>query len=285
MFSIDLLPELFASELAGKWIIIMLSAALLCFFVSELTGNYSQVDKLWSLLPPVYTWVSWAEAPSDRLLLMSVLVTLWGFRLSYNFARKGGYNIIPWKGEEDYRWAVMKSKTFLRGRLRFGLFNLLFISLYQNLLIMLFTSPALLVASGSGEKLNITDIFAALFMLLFLITETVADNQQFRFHRFKKGAVNEKGLFTRSLKDGFLSEGLWAYSRHPNFLSEQGIWVSFYFFGVASSGLWLNITASGALLLITLFIGSTRLTESISRLKYPAYADYQKKVPKLVRIK
>ena len=35
---------------------VMLAAALLCFAVSELTRNYSQVDKLWSLLPIGYAW-------------------------------------------------------------------------------------------------------------------------------------------------------------------------------------------------------------------------------------
>jgi steroid 5-alpha reductase family enzyme len=41
---------------------------------------------------------------------MAFLVTLWGLRLSYNFYRKGGYNIIPWKGEEDYRWKIFRLK-------------------------------------------------------------------------------------------------------------------------------------------------------------------------------
>ena len=34
--------------------IIYLSAALVCFVVSTLSKNYSQVDKLWSILPIVY---------------------------------------------------------------------------------------------------------------------------------------------------------------------------------------------------------------------------------------
>merc|ERR1719457_503041 len=31
--------------------------AAVCFVTGELTGNWSQVDKLWSLLPVVYTWI------------------------------------------------------------------------------------------------------------------------------------------------------------------------------------------------------------------------------------
>ena len=37
--------------------IIVSCSAAFCFIVGELTGNNSQMDKLWSLLPIVYTWV------------------------------------------------------------------------------------------------------------------------------------------------------------------------------------------------------------------------------------
>ncbi|MFZ0471705.1 MAG: DUF1295 domain-containing protein, partial [Bacteroidales bacterium] len=122
------------------WLIVMITVAIVCFAVSELTLNYSQVDKLWSLMPVAYSWITVAAFPSVRLYIMTALVTLWGFRLSYNFYRKGGYNIIPWKGEEDYRWKILRENPALKGRIRFGMFNLLFISFYQNILIFLFST-------------------------------------------------------------------------------------------------------------------------------------------------
>ncbi len=82
-----------------------------------------------------------------------------------------------------------------------------------------------------------------------------------------------------------MTEGLWKYVRHPNFASEQAIWISFYFFGVASSGQWINLTLAGPLLLVLLFIGSSRLTESISSKKYPEYNAYQKEIPKFIPLK
>lgn len=263
-----------------SWIIIMMLVAIACFIVSEISRNYSQVDKLWSLMPIVYSWVTVAAFPSARLYIMAFLVTIWGLRLSYNFGRKGGYNIIPWKGAEDYRWQVMRDHPVLKGRVRFGLFNLLFISLYQNILILLFSTPLLFAALYHEKQMTVIDLFAATAMLLFIITESVADTQLFRFHKQKDKAVKEDGRFTESLRRGFMTDGLWKFVRHPNFASEQGIWISFYFFGVAASGRWINITASGAVLLVLLFIGSTLLTERISSSKYPEYANYQKEVPK-----
>jgi steroid 5-alpha reductase family enzyme len=269
-------------SLVTLWMTLMLIVVALCFIVSEITRNYSQVDKLWSLLPPAYAWITVAAFPTARTVIMAVLVTLWGLRLSYNFHRKGGYNIIPWRGEEDYRWKILRDSSALKGRVRFGLFNLLFISLYQNVIILLFTTPILLAALHSGTPLAVTDIVAAVLMLAFLITETVADNQQFRFQTVKRSLSTEADGFSESLRKGFLTEGLWKYVRHPNFASEQAIWISFYLFGVAASGNWINFTLLGPVLLVLLFIGSSIMTEKISSSKYPDYSTYQKEVPKFI---
>jgi steroid 5-alpha reductase family enzyme len=135
------IADIYFTQLTHTWIVIMLSMVLLCFIVSELTRNYSQVDKIWSLMPIVYAILTLLTSPSPRLIIMCLLVTIWGLRLSFNFYRKGGYDKIPWRGEEDYRWSIMRKNSLLKGRIRFGLFNFLFISFYQNLIIFLFSSP------------------------------------------------------------------------------------------------------------------------------------------------
>jgi len=283
LFSLSSLSEYEAKfqSLVSSWLTVMIIVIVVCFVVSELTRNYSQVDKLWSLIPIVYGWITVAAFPSARIIIMALLVTIWGFRLSYNFYRKGGYNIIPWKGEEDYRWKHLRDTPILKGRLRFGLFNLLFISVYQNIVILLFSSPLLMAALNNDKSLIFTDILAATFMLLFIITESVADNQLFRFHREKKNPDNQDNKYKKSVKNGFLSEGLWKYARHPNFASEQAIWISFYFFGEAA-GKFINITLAGPALLVLIFAGSTIMTEGISSKKYPEYVVYQKEVPKFI---
>lgn len=269
-------------SLARIWIVFMAAVAFLCFIVSEITRNYSQIDKLWSLMPIAYSWITAATFPSARLFIMAALVTAWGLRLSYNFSRKGGYSLIPWKGEEDYRWKVMRENPFLKGRLRFGLFNFFFISFYQNILILLFSTPLLLAAGNQDKPLTIIDLLATAFMMTFIIIEGIADNHLFRFHQKKKSGENGSGRFKESLRKGFMTEGLWKYVRHPNFTSEQLIWISFYFFGVAASGQWINFTLAGPIMLILLFIGSSQLTESISSRKYPEYAIYKKEVSRFI---
>jgi steroid 5-alpha reductase family enzyme len=274
--------DLHLQKLVLTWGIVMLAVSLLCFLVSEITSNYSQVDKLWSLMPILYSIIALAAFPSVRLIIMSLLVMTWGLRLSYNFGRKGGYNIVPWRGEEDYRWKVLRQDPALKGRFRFGLFNLFFISIYQNLLILLFCTPLFLAAKNKEAGLNFTDLLAGTLMLTFIITETIADNQLFRFHQLKKKLLPLDGTYEESLKNGFFSEGLWKYSRHPNFASEQAIWICFYLFGVAASGKLLNWTIAGAALLVLLFVASSGFTEKISSEKYPGYSSYRKRVSRFL---
>ena len=64
-------------------------SAFLCFVLGEITRNNSQVDKIWSILPFVYCWVIAVKGGMHpRLVVMAVLATLWGIRLTFNFARK-----------------------------------------------------------------------------------------------------------------------------------------------------------------------------------------------------
>lgn len=269
---------------------IMLVVALSCFVVSELTGNCSQVDKLWSIVPIVYVWFVVSESTgfwlqmnprsyfSERLVLMACLVTLWGLRLTFNFGRRGGYHWIPWKGEEDYRWSVLRQYPLLNGQLRWGLFNLFFISIYQNSLILLFTLPIVAAWQGSTTPLNALDYLATSLFLGFVLIETIADQQQWSFQKEKYRRIAAGEPLGEVYGQGFCSTGLWSWVRHPNYASEQAIWLSFYLFSVAATGRWLNWSLAGAVLLMLLFLGSSDFSEKISVGKYPGYADYQKRV-------
>jgi steroid 5-alpha reductase family enzyme len=281
--STGLLSDTASVHLVLLWITIMLSAAFICFVVGEITRNVSQVDKLWSLMPIAYAWVTLTAFPTlARLWIMTGLVTLWGLRLSYNFYRKGGYNIIPWKGEEDYRWDILRKHPFFKAKWRFTLFNLVFISLYQHLLIFLFSLPLLFVALYPDVELRWLDYLAGSAMLLFIVIETLADHQLYHFHLQKQNTGVRDGKFSRSLSKGFMFDGLWNYVRHPNFAAEQGVWISFYFFGAAASAQWLNWTVAGPGLLVLLFIGSSEMTERISMTKYPYYSIYRQSIPKFI---
>jgi len=264
-------------------IIITVIVAGYCFIVGELSNNNSQVDKLWSILPIAYAWVVADYSNyTPRLVLMSVLVTLWGARLTVNFAMKGAYQWRFWAGEEDYRWQVLRQKPEFKPRWKWTLFNMLFISGYQNVLILLFTLPTIVALQNNTVPLGIFDFIVAGLMLFFIGYETLADIQHWNFQSKKWAKINAGELFSGDYKKGFLDRGLWAYSRHPNYFAEQAIWVCFYFFSVAASGQWFNWSIAGCLLLILLFQGSSNFSEEISKSKYPDYVAYQQKAPRFL---
>lgn len=258
-------------------------SALYCFIVGELAHNNSQMDKLWSILPGVYTWVVYFKSDfKPRLLIMAIIVTLWCIRLTYNFARKGAYKLKFWQGEEDYRWAILRSNSVLKNKYLWMLFDLLFISIYQNLIVLLTTLPSIAVME-SVKEINYMDFVAMGSFLFFLAYETISDEIQWSFQTTKYRLLKDKPLeeLPEPYNLGFNTVGIWNYSRHPNYLGEQAIWVSFYLFVIAAKATHykvFNWTIVGCLLLILLFLGSSTLAESISSKKYPKYEEYTKKV-------
>jgi steroid 5-alpha reductase family enzyme len=237
---------------AGAWAVTWL--------LSIATREYSWTDRLWSIIPIVYVAVfAVASGGNGRLVLMTVLVALWGARLTFNYARKGGY--AP--GGEDYRWRVLRERLTPA---QYQLFNFSFISGYQNLILLAICLPAY-TAYQHPTPLSALDVVAAVAFLAFLAGETVADQQQWNFHQHKLAGTAP----TR-----FLTTGLFRYSRHPNYFFEQAQWWIVFAFGAIAAGSVLQWTVVGAALLTLLFLGSTALTESITKSKYPEYAEYQK---------
>ena len=160
-------------------------SAVYCFIVGELTRNYSQMDKLWSLLPVAYTWIiAIRGGMSARLIVYALIVTAWGARLTVNFARKGAYRLKFWTGNEDYRWSIVRQSPFFKHGFVWTLFDLFFISIYQNALVLAICLPAL-ACMGSSAPFGAMDVAAAALAIAFLILETVSDEYQWRFHSAK----------------------------------------------------------------------------------------------------
>ncbi|MCQ2583703.1 MAG: DUF1295 domain-containing protein [Treponema sp.] len=268
--------------------IICACSIVYCFIVGEITNNNSQMDKLWSILPEIYAWVVAVKGNMNpRLVVMAVLATIWGARLTYNFAKKGAYSIKFWAGEEDYRWIILRENKMFKPHWKWALFNFFFISIFQNVLILLTTLPAV-AAMTSSAGLNYIDVIAIVYMGGAILLETIADKQQWDFQSTKYKLLGEgKNLeeLPEPYNKGFNTTGLWKYSRHPNYLGEQSTWVGFFIFSVAAGAGIFNWSAAGVILLIILFIGSSIFAENISSSKYPEYKDYKKKVSRYLLLR
>lgn len=264
-------------------VLAVLVAALLVvltWVLSLITANYSHVDRLWSISPGLYMVLlaaGWPQQHTPRSVVTCVLVLVWCVRLSFNFARKGGYH----PKYEDYRWAELQAHQVLKSPISWHLFNLLFISTFQHILLFTLILPYLYVIH-STKPWSLLDVLATALFLVFLLGETVADEQQWNFQTEKHRRLKRGESLGPQYKDGFLRRGLFEYSRHPNFFCEVSIWWSFYLFSVSSSGCWVNDSLLGPVLLAVLFHFSTNFTEAITARKYPTYREYQRTTSRLV---
>lgn len=256
-----------------------------------------------------------AEAPLLGIVVAAV-ITIWGLRLSYNFWRKGGY----WIGGEDYRWIRVRQWFGMSAQengdsscvfgssavgrafgayVVFPLFNVCFICVFQIWLLVVGLTGPLLHRLLTDPVVNSIDVGLVLLFLLFLIVETVADQQQWDFHQRKKEVnITERGKEMAkdaanydTLSDeivGFLRSGLFSLSRHPNFAAEMTLWWLVYLLSVSpsvlsSTPICYNASVYGAAALTAIFLGSTPLTESLSLEKYGEfYRKYQNRVSRLV---
>ena len=246
---------------------------LVCWVLSIVTKEYSWVDRLWSITPALFAvhFAGHVGFRDPRLNLMATLTVLWGARLTYNFVRKGGYK----PGGEDYRWEEIQEQI---GPMWFQVLNATFIALFQNFLLLLIVVPSYAAYRFTETPLGALDYAAAIAFVAFLIGETVADEQQWKFQTAKYAAI-ARGERPHA---EFITTGLFRYSRHPNFFCEQAMWWTYYVFSIAAGAGWVNWTITGAILLTLLFQASTGLTEKLSARKYPAYADYQRTTSRLI---
>jgi len=273
------------------------------YLASILTGNCSQVDRVWTFLPTLYTtWFTFfptfdssplsyrLNGVSPRAYLVWVLQVLWTIRLTYNAWRRGMFAL----NEEDYRWEVLRKKM---PKWLFQVVNLTFIAIIQNILLFMLGLPAYQVLRASTASLEVSDLILGVLCVATLATEFIADNQQWSYQNFKHGGgkVNPNEWPGANIqwteadrKRGFVSRGLWAWSRHPNFACEQTFWILISCFSIFASPKLDKLSTDNltplwplvpALSLCALFFSSTKFSEGISKQKYPkAYGAYQSRV-------
>jgi len=252
-----------------------------CSFIGGFTTNdYSWVDRLWSTLPIGFVWIYvWRSSFKPTLIVQGILVTIWGLRLSFNFARKGGYNKT-----EDYRWKILMAK--INNSFLWQLFHISFICCFQIGLFILFTLPVEKLMHSDDSTISPFFLIAAASSIFMIIYETIADRQQWDFQNAKAAARANPQIkdskYSLDIKRGFLTQGLFAFSRHPNYFGEIGFWWTIWFTTFTKIQNPIQAGIIGPATLTALFIGSTWFTESISASRYPEYKEYRRCVSPII---
>lgn len=238
-------------------LLIILILVTLLWVWSVIIKNVSLIDIFWGLgFVIVNTFYYFQfEDFNSRKWIVSILVLLWGIRLSAYLAWR---NIG--KGE-DYRYREFRKRY---GPERYWWFSYFQVFLLQGALIMIVSLPLLAVNSGNSSTLNFLDYIGLLIWLIGFIFESFGDYQ---LARFKRNPKNEGKV---------LNTGLWKYTRHPNYFGDASVWVAYALFSISAGGYWQIIGSIIMVFLIVKVSGVALLEETIKDRK-PEYQNYIEK--------
>jgi steroid 5-alpha reductase family enzyme len=250
-------PYAWASVFVGY-----LAATAVIFVVGELVNNGSAFDPWWSVMPPAAAiWLTAAShGNTARGVLVSALVTVWGVRLTYNWA-------YGWSGfgHEDWRYTML----YEQAKMPKPAVRLLAVELFPTLIVTLGSWPLAVACIRNTHALGALDVVAAVVTGAAILLEMVADNQRRAFDKVKQAGQ-------------VLDRGLWAWSRHPNYLGEIGLWVGLGLFAIAADPrAWF--TLAGPLAIIVMFLAaSIPMLEKRSAERRPGWAAYRARTSMLL---
>ncbi len=194
--------------------------ATLVWIASVVRHDASLVDRIWGMFFVVQAWVVYLVGgePSPRSLLVAVLVTVWGVRLSAFLTWRN------WGDGEDPRYQDMRARSSGNFAIR-SLFRVFWL---QAVLATVIGVPLVAVATRAGE-LGLLDAVAVVVWAIGLFFEAVGDWQLSRF------------LADPDNRGHVMDQGLWAYTRHPNYFGDTVVWASYGLFAIAAGAWWAVI--------------------------------------------
>jgi steroid 5-alpha reductase family enzyme len=234
---------------------VILGLMTLLWLLSLALKNSSIVDIFWGTGFVIITWLAFSLTPegfAPRKLLLSLLVTIWGLRLSLYILWRN------WGKPEDFRYQAWRKAAGNAWWWR-SFFKVFFI---QGIIMLVVSTPLLVVhASPSPAQLTWLDILAILVWGFGFFFEAVGD---FQLARFKADPAN---------KGKVLQSGVWKYTRHPNYFGDATQWWAYYLFALVAGGWW---TLFSPIIMTTLLMrvsGVTLLEKSLKDEK-PGYKEY-----------
>ena len=230
-------------------LVILLYMTLVFIYALIRTDN-SIVDIFWGLgfiVVARYSVIQSGEVDL-RKMIVSLLVLLWGLRLSFHImVRNSG------KGE-DFRYKAW------RGTWRFFILRSFFqIFMLQGIFMLIISAPVWFICFSNGGPLGPWDsVGLAVFGAGFMI-ETLADYQ---LAEFKKIPENKGKL---------MSSGLWSVTRHPNYFGEALIWWGLGCYALGFPNGWYTLVSPVVITLLLRFVSGVPMLEK----KYEGRADWE----------
>ena len=233
--------------------VVAVAAFSVLWLISVAVKDASIVDPFWGASFVLIVWVAFGQAgdPGVRQVLVPILVTIWGLRLSLFLAfRNLGHG-------EDYRYQAMRR----RWGTGFPWISLGTVFVLQATLMWVVSMPAQATMVES-DGLGFLAFIGIALWFVGLAFETAGDWQ---LARFKKNPANAGKVMDR---------GLWHYTRHPNYFGDFCVWWGIFM--VAFTGTSMLWTIIGPILMSTLLlrVSGVALLEKTIATRRPGYEEY-----------
>ena len=244
-----------AAQLMLTSLSIVIVLMVLLWAISVVRRDVSIVDPFWGAGFVVIAWVGllWSWPTSLRVLILTVLTSIWGLRLSLFLLRRN------WGHAEDHRYAAMRAHHGSR----FWWMSLFTVFLLQGAILWFVSLPIQAAAVNNlASPLGWLDGLGIGVWMVGLFFEAVGDAQ---LTRFKADPSNAGRVMDR---------GLWRYTRHPNYFGDFCVWWGLYLIAAAGGATW---TAASPLLMsfLLLKVSGVSLLERTITGRRPEYAVYR----------
>lgn len=240
----------------GSILVVFIIFAL-TYFIGRYFKNYAIVDSIWAYTIFIQTlsYILFAHKKSTLNLFYLAMLGAWAIRLGTFLMIR----IVRKHPVVDSRYVHLEKAYGDNANLRFALFFVI-----QAVVVLLMSFP-FIYFSNHERDLEIVDYVLLSFFSIFLLMESLADQQM---SAFKAKSENQNKV---------CDLGLWYYSRHPNYFFESMIWWVF-FAAFALEGMWWSIYLPLMMLCLLLKVSGVPLSEEQAILKRgKIYADYQRR--------
>lgn len=226
------------------------------FVISLLKKRNDVADIAWGLGFVVMNWVGIFLTGnfSFRSLLVAVLITLWGSRLSWHIYKRNS------KKPEDARYQQWREdwKNWFVVRSYLQVFML------QGFFLFCIVSTSLFIHISAPHTISWWDFIGLTVWGIGFFFEVVGDAQLATFIRnpLNKGKV--------------MQSGLWKFTRHPNYFGEVTQWWGIFFIACSIPGGLVTIISPLTITILILFVSGIPLLEK----KYagrPDFEEYKKR--------
>ncbi|HSJ52208.1 MAG TPA: DUF1295 domain-containing protein [Anaerolineae bacterium] len=234
---------------------VVLGLMALLWLLSLRLRDSSIVDPFWGTGFVLVNWLYFALTPDGfpaRKWLISLLVSVWGLRLSLHLLRRN------WGKGEDFRYRKWREETGTR----WWWISFFRVFLLQGVLLWIISAPLLAAQiRPAPARLTLLDFAGAVVWAVGFFFEAVGDLQ---LARFKANPAN---------KGKVLDSGVWRYTRHPNYFGDATQWWGYYLIAAAGGGFW-TIWSPIMMTALLLRVSGVALLEKTLVTTKPRYKEY-----------